>query len=196
MDPIEGFPEINEDNEKKWVPLYSLINNDSQSKNLIWATSSFSELHVPLGFSGPDPTTLIRFRITWLNTLLGIDRYYFARIITNKNIPFLWYFHYQTLSPIFWYIFLLPHFIEKGAKDSDRCWQVNPGMLSWFYLYCLVIVITQNLIVRYFEKNVFIGVKMIEFSYNVSLFSILWSLLLNNEKFPLFAVVFVYFLLF
>ena len=47
-------------------------------------------------------------------------------------------------------------------------------MLSWFYLYRLVIVITQNFIGRYFEENVFIYVKMIEFSHNVQLFSILY----------------------
>ena len=55
-----------------------------------------------------------------------------------------------------------------------------------------MIVITQNLIVLYFEKNVFIDVKMIKFSYNSPLFSIVvLKQRKNNEIFPLLVVVFV-----
>ena len=41
--------------------------------------------------------------------------------------------------------------------------------------FILIVVIIQNLIIRYFEKNVLNVEKMIDFSYDVPLFSTLWN---------------------
>ena len=55
---------------------------------------------------------------------------YFAQIITDRNVPFHWYFHYQFFSQILCYFFSILHLSEKVAKDSDRCWQANIKHLS------------------------------------------------------------------
>ena len=60
IDIIEGLFEVDEVNKKRCFPLYALLKNVSQNKNLICATSTCSEpcfsfLSDSLVYGNPDP---------------------------------------------------------------------------------------------------------------------------------------------
>ena len=134
MDTIKSLPEVNEVNKQGCVPLYTLFNNVSQRIKLIWATSSCSEPCLFLSHSlvHGHPDTIKNYMTKHLARYCWQG--YSAQIITDRNIPFIWYFHYKTQSSG---ISSRSHTSLKKSnrcwqgpptdvrKDSNRCWQVN-----------------------------------------------------------------------